>query len=41
MGQKEVRGCDDPYMADSSPLLHSMSRADPEQSPFQQVSSTQ
>lgn len=30
-------GCDDPHTADSSPLLHSVSRADPEQSPFQQV----
>lgn len=40
MGLREVRGHDEPHAADSSPLLHSVSRADPEQSPLQQVPST-
>lgn len=30
MGLGEVRGCDDPHLDDSSPLLHLMPRADPE-----------
>lgn len=40
MGLGEFRGSGDLHMADASPLLHSVSQADPEQAPFQQVPST-